>query len=265
MISSGLRVIDGVNILPIDGLWNRLEGVAIEDRLVSALGYAGCQFHDSEQRMVTGHIVALAGIGGLPIAYQSETNETIADRVQTTIHKTKEMMGSSAAFSYLNSGEKAITDLYDSVAQLGHFSIAHTVQVNVIVAGISEGAELELNLQRDLVHISKITNARTGVQNHPPIVVRDPAHVPVVKALYGHLQELTDVLRTDSKGDTLEAVNGLFPVNKATMLMISGDLSNMRKLSQLRNDAGKEQEVRMVADGLYQQLGLLWPAIIKEK
>jgi hypothetical protein len=265
MNNSGLRVINGVNILPLDGLWHKLEGVASEDRLVTALEYAGCQFHDDEQRMVASHVIALAGIGGIPVAYENETDEEIADRIQETIHKTQEMMGSSAAFSYLNSGEKTIVDLYDSVAKLGHFSIAHTVQANVIVAGISEGAELELNLQRDLVHISKITNARTRIQNSPPIVVRDPAHAPVLKALYSHLQEVTDDLRTDNSGDTLEVVNGLFPINKATMIMISGDLSNFRKLGQLRNDSGKEQEVRMIADGLYQQLGLLWPEIIKDK
>lgn len=265
MNSSGIRVINGANILPLDGLWNRLEGVDSEERLVTALEYAGCQFHDDERKMVAGHVIAFAGIGGVPVAYENETNEEIADRIQETIHKTQEIMGSSAAFSYLNSGEKTIIDLYDSVTKLGHFSIAHTVQANIIVAGISEGAELELNLQRDLVHISKITNARTRIQNRPPIVVRSPAHVRAVRVLYGHLQELTDDLRIDNTSDTLEVVNGLFPINKATMLMISGDLCNLRKLSQLRNDKGKEQEVRMVADGLYQQLGLLWPDIIRDK
>lgn len=265
MYNSGLRVVNSVNVLPIDGLWQRLKGVMSEDKLAGALEYAGCQFHDDEQRMVTGHVIALAGIGGIPAAYENESDGEIATRLQETVHKTKEIMGSSAAFSYLNSGEKTIINLYDIATQLGHYSIAHTVQANIIVAGISEGAELELNLQRDLVHISKITNTRTKVQSRPPIVLRDPAHVPAVKALYSHLQEVTDDLRTESTGDVLEVVNGLFPVNKATMLMVSGDLSNLRKLSQLRNDKGKEQEIRMVADGIYQQLGLLWPEIIKDK
>jgi thymidylate synthase ThyX len=63
----------------------------------------------------------------------------------------------------------------------------------------------------------------------------------------------------------MELVNGLFPVNKATILMLSGDLSNFRRLVSLKDDKGKEQELRSVALGLYQQLGLVWPEIIKDK
>lgn len=264
-MSSGLRVIEGINILPLDGLWQSLADVPAEDKLIKALEYSGCDFHDEEHRFVANHVISLSGIGGVPAANTAETDTDISKRLRITLSGTRELMGSSAAFSYLNSGEKDPIDLYDAVTKLGHLSIAHTVQTNFVIAGISEAAELELGLQRDLIHLSKVTNARTRVQNHPPIVVREEAHTQKISLLYDQINSVAEDLRTDANADTLEYVNGLFPVNKATILMLSGDLSNMRKVSSLRDDLGKERELREIADGLYTQLSLLWPEIMKDK
>lgn len=263
MPKSGLRNIDGVNILPLDGVWHHVGEVPADEKISSFLEYSGCDFHDDEHKFVGKHVVALAGIGGLPIAYERDTDDEIRQRVDDRLTESRLMMGSAAAFSYLNVGEKSIEQLYDTVTKLGHFSIAHTVQANFVIAGISEAAELELSLQRDIVHLGKLTNARTKVQNRPPIVVRDPKHLPVVRRVYEEAIRSTEELRTDESGDTLELVNGLFPVNKATALMISGDLSNLRKLTLLRDDVGKERELRDIANGLYEQLAILWPEIIK--
>ncbi len=265
MHNSGLRTIEGVNILPMDGLWNSLEGVAADKKISAALEYAGCEFYDDDRVFVASNIVAITGIGGLPVAHEADSNEVIKTRLHASIEGSRETMGTAAGFSYLNKSEKSIGELYDLVTSLGHFSIAHTVQLNIIIAGISEGAELELSLQRDLVHLSKLTNARTPVQNQPPMVVPSQEAADKVSALYRHISQVAGSIRTDTSGDTLEFANSMYPVNKATLLMLSGDLSNFRKLTQLRNDTGKERELREIANGLYEQLGLLWPEIIKDK
>lgn len=264
MTKNGLRSIDGVNVLPLDGMWRHISEVPADKKLSSLLEYSGCNFYDDARKFVGSHVVALAGVGGLPIAYEHDSDNEIQQRLQGRLDESRLMMGSAAAFSYLNIGEKPIDKLYETVAKLGHYSIAHTVQVNFVVAGISEAAELELNLQRDIVHLSKLTNARTRIQNQPPIVVRDPSHLLVIQRLYKEITKATEDLRTDETGDTLEAVNGLYPVNKATALMVSGSLNNLRKLALLRDDNGKERELRDIANNFYEQLAILWPEIIKE-
>ena len=265
MRNVGIRTIEGVNILPLDGLWHHLDSVPPESKISAALSYAGCDFHDEEMRLVTGHTVSLAGIGGVPVARETDSEEEIRDKLHDNVDGSRFLMGSSAAFSYLNRGEKSIDDLYTSVTKLGHFSIAHAVQVNLVLAGISEGAELELSLQRDLIHISKLTNARTVVQNRPPIVVPDGVDPTLIQSLYTHTSEVASSLRQTGDADSLEYANGLFPVNKATILMISGDLSNLRKVAALREDAGKEKELRAVATSIFELLNTIWPEIITNK
>lgn len=259
MSRSGRRNINGIDVLPLDGAWSHINGVAADKKLTSFLEYAGCEFHDAAKNYVQGHTLSLVGIGGLPIAYEDEQDVEIKHRLENYLEASRQMMGSSAAFSYLNIGEKPLETLYEAVMKLGHFSVAHTVQANFVVAGISEAAELELSLQRDVIHLSKLTNARTKIQNNPPLVVRHKEHIPTIDRIYKLVSSATEELRTDEKGDTLETVNGLYPVNKATVLMMSGSLNNLRKVSLLKDDQGKEKELREVASNLHEQLSLLWP------
>ncbi len=260
-----MRTLDGISVVPLDGLWEAVGKAKPEDKMRAALGYAGCRFYDEDRHFVAEPSVAFVGLGGAPAAHESDSGEQILDRIQKFVAGSRELMASSASFSYLNSGEKSQKALYDTVTNLGHFSIAHTVSVNLLVAGISEGAEMELSLQRDIVHISKVTNARTNIQTRPSIVVRDEKYLELAKAV----QDATIAARlehgTAANADEAEIVNSMFPVNKATLLMLSGDVSNLRKLTALRNDRGKEKELRDVADRLNNQLRLLWPEIYEIK
>jgi thymidylate synthase ThyX len=249
-VESGVRMIDGIQVLPLDGLWETVGQVESSDKMRAALGYAGCAFYDEARNYVADSSVSLVGLGGTPIALTAGS---------------RELMASSAAFSYLNNGEKTQEDLYNTVTNLGHFSIAHTVSLNILVAGISEGAEMELSLQRDLVHISKVTNARTNIQNDPPIVVRNAKYLDLARSVYETTTAARDEYGHTSSSDDAEIVNSMFPVNKATLLMVSADVSNLRKLAALRNDRGKERELRDIADRLNTQLSLLWPEIYEVK
>lgn len=264
-IESGVRVISGVKVLPLDGLWETVSGVQNESKMKAALKYAGATFYDDEEQFVASKSISLVGIGGQPLAHASESDETISDRLTQFTMGTREMMATSAAFSYLNSGEKSPAELYSTVTQLGHFSVAHSVGVNIIVAGITQGAELELNLQRDLLHISKVTNTRTNVQTRPPIVVPNERYLALARSIESSSAQLVESAREFGDPDELEALNGFSPVNKATALMLSGDLSNFRKVAQLRDDRGKERELRDIADIINEQLSILWPEIYNDK
>jgi hypothetical protein len=265
MSNSGLRHIEGVTTLPLDGLWSSLANVPVEDKLSAALEYAGCEFYDDERKFLRNFTVSLVGVGGSPVAYEKDSDETIKERMDGFVQGSHSLMGAAAAFSYLNSGEKAIDSLYEQVISLGHFSVAHTVQANFIVAGITEATEVELSLQRDIVHLSKLTNTRTRIQNSPPIAVRNPDDLPGVRRVQAEINKLRAEYDENASADTLEIINGFYPVNKATILMLSGDLSNMRKLIQLRDDKGKERELREVANDLRDQLLTLWPELFKDK
>lgn len=265
MSNSGLRLVEGLTILPLDGLWSSLDNVPTEDKLSAALEYAGCEFYDDDRRLLQNFTVSLAGLGGNPVAYKKESDATIKERMHSFVLGSQSLMGAAAAFSYLNSGEKPIDSLYDHVMSLGHYSVAHTVQANFVVAGITEATEVELSLQRDIVHLSKLTNTRTRIQNNPPIAVRNPDDLPGVRRVQDEISKLREKYHKNVTADTLEIINGFYPVNKATILMLSGDLSNMRKLTELRDDKGKERELREVADSLREQLLKLWPKIFKDK
>ena len=264
-IESGVRTIQELKILPLDGLWDATSQVSQDQKMQAALSYAGCRFYDEDSRFVAEKSITIVGIGGQVLAHAKETDEEVTDRINEIRDSSRELMATSAAFSYLNRGEKSQDELYKTVTGLGHFSIAHTVSVNVVIAGISQATELELNLQRDLVHISKVTNARTSVQSRPPIVVPDERLLPFAQSLDSVTTELTKAARKKNNPDELEMINGFFPVNKATLLMLSGDLSNFRKVVAIRDDKGKEKELRDVADVLKSQLRLLWPEIYKDK
>ncbi len=265
MSKPGIRNVNGHTVLPLDGLWSSIAGAPVEAKLSEALEFAGCEFYDEEKRFLGNFTVSLAGLGGVPVASEQDSDESIGDRIQNFVSGSRIIMGSAAAFSYLNSGEKPIDALYDQVTALGHFSVAHTVQTNFVLAGITQATELELSLQRDIVHVSKLTNARTKVQNMPPLAVRNRDDLPGARAIYEKIIELREMYGSDTSADTLEIINGFYPINKATILMLSGDISNLRKLTQLRDDKGKERELRDVADELHQQLLLLWPELFQVK
>lgn len=250
------------SFVSVEGLWHALKGVPEEDRLVHALRYLGCTFHDSDYRFVKKGIVALAGVGGVPVLHPGETMADAQNRLALFQSGAKKMMGASAAFSYLNSGDSSIEELFNAVITKEHFSIAHTTYINFILAGLTEGTELEFSLQRDLVHISKLTNTRTKTQKRPPIVIRNPNHIPIIRDLYEQISSFVeDQTKQDTQKDSLEVLNGYYPVNKATVLMLSGTLGNFRKLTALRNDLGKEREFREVLSGLHYELGILFPQI----
>ena len=116
--------------------------------------------------------------------------------------------------------------------------------------------ETELCCQRDLVHLSRVTVARTAAQDDPSFVVLDETHLSTLQEMRRHVLESLKPL-TGSR----EARNTLFPASKATMVLITGSLRNYQKLTAARDDQGKEEEYRRMLTALTQLLNPLAPEL----
>lgn len=238
----------------------RISEIPVRDRLVGALALAGCESWDDHGRYIKDSSVAFVHINGTV----PQSNEDIR-RAQEQSRDTMEL---SSAFSYLNSGNLEHGELYDKVTGLGHFSVAHTVNVGLIVAGATTAVENEFNSQRDLVHMSRLTVARTSIQSKPPIVVRNEHFLAptmsVVEATDRILEDTTfDGGSSVDRLDHFESRNALYPASKATLFMLNGSIRNMQKLVGQKDDAGKESEYRSILDKIQLELSVFWPELFK--
>jgi hypothetical protein len=125
--------------------------------------------------------------------------------------------------------------------------------VSFYIFGHSCGVENELNCQRDIVHVARLTVARTAAQANPPVCVPTahalPAYRQVVRATRLARQALGAVPPGGSglsKRDWSEAANLLFPAAKAHVVVVSGTLRSFQKLVGAIADTGKEAEFRNV-------------------
>ncbi len=165
--------------------------------------------------------------------------------------------------SYLNPERRSPAAMFDLLVSRGEFSVAHGVSVNVLVAGVSVGVENEFNSQRDLVHLARVTVARTRAQADPPIVVRDPA-------LLASHRRILDAVRAEraalsgTGADFQENANLMFPAAKATAFLMTASLRNLQRLLTGIDDRGKEAEYRDVLARLRDLLGSIWPFLARE-
>ena len=68
------------------------------------------------------------------------------------------------AFSYLNPKGVPPQEMWKTVAKHSHFSVAHSAMLSFVICGHSCAVENELNSQRDVVHLARLTVARTNAQ-----------------------------------------------------------------------------------------------------
>lgn len=198
-------------------------------------------FLDENKRILKGSKVALVGIGGLPISIKDNNfyllnKEFSLKEIKKELFKT---LGFSASMSYMNPYNKDFIDLADKTLSLSHNSIKHSIMLNILLVGISSGVEHEFCCQRDIIHLSRLTVAKTKAQSKPCLVLEDPDYVDIYKEILLR----TDNIIQNNKGEKdLEKINLLYPSAKASMIMISGTLRNIEKLIELKTSDGKEKE-----------------------
>lgn len=229
--------------LDFDKLNNEMASLKVPayKKLGFMYGRMGGLFHDESKRMLKGAQVAIVGLGGLPVQiidgkYAIMGHEHTLLEIKEELYK---MAGLSAGMSYANPYNKTLNELADKTLSLGHTSILHTLNLNILIVGLTIGVEHEFSSQRDMVHLSRLTVAKTAAQKKPCLVLRDEKYVDIYSET---------LINTDSRLEKLdeskdwETINLLYPTAKASTLMISGTLKNILKLVALKDSGGKEDE-----------------------
>lgn len=239
-------------VLSVAAIAAAATGGPARDRLGNLLAEAGCRFHDDERRLVAAPAVGLLLVGGVPAADFPDIREAA--------RATLRGMGLAATMSYLTAQGSLEETAHRTVAEHGHASVAHVVQVSLLVAGVTCAVENEFNSQRDLVHMARITEARTAVQSRPPVVVPDPSLLDAYRTVLAATDAVRETLSPGDR-DCLEAANLLYPAAKATAFVVSGTLRNYQKLLAAEGDRGKEAEYRRALGLMRECLAGLWPLL----
>jgi hypothetical protein len=251
--------------------WGAARGVAPAKRLRVLLAEAGVAFHDADRDLVRAPAAALVAVGGLPLRRHEagwSLGSTAADRglLAHVREAQREGMGHAAAMTYLNPRDTAPEALLDAVLARGHGSVAHVASVTLLLAGLSTAVENELNGQRDLVHLSRLTEARTAAQADPPLCVLDGREAPLFRSALDHARALLASAPADpadgrAASDRHESRNLLFPAAKATLVLVTGSLRSLQKLVSAIDDEGREVEYRRCLAALSDVLSALQPAL----
>jgi len=227
---------------------------------------AGGVFHGPPyQRFVARPSVAVAGLGGLLFDLLPDDPPTTVRLhglgAPLSLHDVPSLVRSAAAASafmtYLNPRDRDWAELADVALDAGHLSVLHTMSVSVLIAGHSSAVEHEVTSQRDMVHLSRLTVARTHVQDDPPLRVPKASLLPVAAELLETTRRtLTAQAPAHAPGmDLREARNTLFPGAKVSAVLVSGTVRNLLAFSEKGID--KERELEELCRDLHRQLKLL--------
>lgn len=243
------------DLISLGNVFDALAQVPSHRLLAEFLEATGVTWHKAantdDPRLVSEFSVKIASLGGIPFVRMADGQFALANTPHQPFDlggyqsAIKSMMAYSGMMSYLNSGRLSVDGVSAVMESKGHGSVAHTVQVSLLVSGVSMAVENEFNSQRDLVHLSRITVARASIQSDPPIVVRDINMLDAYRRV-AKVAAAERSLLPGSGRDFLEAANQLFPAAKATAFIMTGTLRNLFKLTSSLSDDGKEREFRDV-------------------
>jgi hypothetical protein len=263
-------VISGVPCLDLTLLFRSVRGVPPAKRLRALLAGAGVAFHDAERDLVRAPAAALVAVGGLPLrrhdgGWSLGPTAPASDLLARVGEGQREAMGHAAAMTYLNPRDASPEELARTVLGRGHGSIAHVASVTLLLAGLSTAVENELNGQRDLVHLARITEARTLAQGDPPVCVLDARDVPLFRAALDHARASLAALPADDRApaDRHEGQHLVFPAAKATMVLVTGSLRSLQKLVSAVDDEGRELEYRRCLSAVNNVLYPLQPGLFR--
>jgi len=248
----------GVRWIDLDALWRSIERVPMPERSMRLMVAAGVPFYDDACQFIRAPVAAICGVGGTPVRQSSIDVERIRSE-----HAA--MMGFSADMAYLNPADRPPEAMFDVIAKHGHFSVAHTVSLNILVAGHSCAVEHELACQRDILHLSRLTVARTPAQASPPVVVLEPELLEPMQRVLRATQHEVDAVRCAAtpprrRDKTFqEAVNIAFPAAKGSLVLLTASLRSFQKLMGGLSDDGKEEEYKRVLATINDSLHALWP------
>ncbi|CAB9514764.1 adenylate kinase [Seminavis robusta] len=257
----------GAAFIDMDRAWKSILEVPLKARLRALMQQVGVTFWDGpEGWFVRQPMAAVCAIGGLPTSLDSNDSITFggaSHQLDDIIQEWRRGMGLASMPCYMNPGKKEPIDMWNVLCKHGHFSVAHTVSLSFFLAGFSCGVENELNSQRDLVHMARVTVARTAAQQQPPIVVQHPSLLRLVEQLKQVTSQSLAVPDDISSKDWHEAANLLWPAAKAQCAVITGTLRSFQKLMAAIDDEGKEAEFRSLLLLMNATLQVLQPEMFR--
>lgn len=247
----------GLRVLDQTAWWDGAREATTADKLRTLLQLGGASFYDAEGYFVKTPMVSLVAVGGLPLSISGSSLQLRLGELRVPVplesirSGLKSQMGMTAMFSYLNRRGLEPEEMWDVVQKLGHFSVGHTAHLSFVLAGHSCAVENEFNSQRDVVHLGRLTVARTRSQKDPPLVVQRPELLPVFQQLRSDAQatilsKVADRPKKDniSIQDWQEALYIGWPAAKAHVAVLTGSLRSLQKLTASIDDDGKETEYR---------------------
>lgn len=211
------------------------------DRLQKAYQAVGGTFYDDEKQIMKGPLVFITGIGGILIENRKDGSYLLNKKIDSESLQdiVMKMAGVSSFMSYLNPGNLELAELGDKVLnEYQHSSVLHPISLNIVIIGHSIGVEHEIASQRDLVHLSRLTVAKTTTQSSPCLTLLNSDLVNTYKTA---LSQINSLVKSESSQDK-ESLNLLFPTAKSSLIMLSGSMKNFLKIIDMRNDSGKEDE-----------------------
>lgn len=245
--------------LDFDSMNNRMNDNKIEshNKLKYIHEYLGGEFYDREKRIMTGSKTAIVSIGGFPIELSDEGLRFMGNLISLDdiIKQLYKSVGMSSFMSYLNPKNKTLTEIANSTLELEHYSVLHMINVSILVSGISIGVEHEFSSQRDIVHLSRVTVAKTKAQSYPCLVLNNKKYYHAYKKVL----KITEESFGDIYKDDNETRNLLFPSAKASAVILTGSLKNMMKLVALKDAGGKEHEFIKALENINGSLNKIFP------
>lgn len=268
------RDINNARFIDSFQLWASVAQLSAENKGRHLMKNGGVKFYDNDYLYVKQPSVAITGVGGIPIRW---TEHTPTDTVELSClpgtllsvpslrQSMIDMMGFGGFYTYLNPRDQSPQSLQKIMTDKQHFSTAHAVYLNFIVLGISTAVENEFNGQRDIIHLSRLTEARTQSQSYPSVVVLFPEYLDTYKNILEYTQQTLAESRDISlnRADNLEVRNLVFPAAKATILGINASLRNLQKLVSGIQDKGKEEEYRRALAMINDNLAALLPEMFE--
>lgn len=253
------------------------QGVAAEHKLQFIYDAMQGEYHDSEHEIIKKPVSAIVALGSFPIeiGYIQPDND-FAHNESFVAHKTRTLkmlgqpvnlkelkaqlyrtIGMSAFMSYLNPKHASLEQLANKTLSHEHYSVLHTIQISILVCGLSSGVEHELSSQRDIVHLSRLTVAKTQAQQKPLLVL--PESKSQYLSLYAKVKHSIEDMVKESKSELKrESASALSPVNNDTNTN-SNRNSNINSNHVLtRADSGKTPVARKQTD--WEALNLLFPS-----
>lgn len=274
--SNYVRVINGITFIDAIALEGSIDqSLPVKDHLRQKMINVGVEFWNQSRTIIKKPVVGISAIGGFSVSLEGDIPPGMIKLRMGTLfmgpmspeslaNGLRDTMGMQSSHTYMNPKSKTARELYDATIERGHFSIAHAATLSIIILGLSKKAELEFDVQRDVVHLARETSARTAAQDEPTLVAMTERGAKISEVVRESISSALEKFEKDSNSqDWREERNSLYSLSAAVSLGINGTVRNLQKMVANISDQGKELEFRNVLALINDSLHGFFPELFK--